>query len=86
MYRGLVSKARMRRLYNDNLLKLRSANIDKNDSKDKVKPNLLHNKEGNEINPVNFNNGDHLNEEFHFLLEEENRRSRNANDLPPFLL
>ena len=37
-------------------------------------------------NPVNFNNGDHLNEEFHFLLEEENRRSRNINDLDIFLL
>ena len=79
MYRGIIHKARMRRLYNNKLTKVRLSVNDDKQSKD--------NEEKKEKEkPINFNNGDHLNHEFHFLLEEENRKSRNTNDLPPFLL
>lgn len=35
---------------------------------------------------INFNNGDHLGDQFHFLLKKEYQLRKNSKDLPPFLL
>ena len=87
MYRGLINKARMRRMYNHGLRKFKPLEKNPSETKDIVKSKLIDNKvEKKKIKSINFNNSDHLNKQFHFLLEEENRRSRNRNDLPPFLL
>ena len=42
--------------------------------------------EKNKRKPINFNNGDHLGDQFHFLLKKEYQLRKNSNDLPPFLL
>ena len=42
--------------------------------------------EKNKERHINFNNGDHLGDQFHFLLKKEYQLRKNSNDLPPFLL
>ncbi len=74
MYRGLLNNARRKRIYKENSLYFESIN--------KVEKNKNKNKERH----INFNNGDHLGDQFHFLLKKEYQLRKNSNDLPPFLL
>ena len=75
VYRGFLNNVRIntrrRRIYKENSLYLES--INKVEKKEKKKP-------------INFNNGDHLGDQFHFLLKKEYQLRKNSKDLPPFLL
>ena len=72
MYRNLLNNARRKRIYNENIIHF--------DLLDKKKTTTKKKK------PINFNNGDHLGDQFHFLLKKEYQLRKNSDDLPPFLL
>ena len=86
MYRSILRRSRSKqKLFQkmqktNNINKNLSENLKTNTCNETIKTYIQKRK------PVNFNNGVQLNDEFHFLLEEENRRSRNINDLDIFLL
>tara|TARA_B100000242_G_C42790098_1_gene367624 strand:- start:339 stop:593 length:255 start_codon:yes stop_codon:yes gene_type:complete len=84
MYRSILRRSR----FKQKIFQKMQKTIHKSPS-DKSKTNTCKEKTQTCIQkskPVNFNKCEHLNEEFRFSLEKENRRSRNINDLDIFLL
>tara|TARA_Y100001970_G_C14249301_1_gene870608 strand:- start:4563 stop:4790 length:228 start_codon:yes stop_codon:yes gene_type:complete len=75
MYRNILNRSRAKK---QNLINM---NLINNEIKSKKKKKQITPKK-----PINFNNGDHLGEYFHFLLKKEYQLRKNSNDLPPFLL
>lgn len=75
MYRNIINRSRGQK---QNLLNM---NLINNEIKSGKKKKHISQKK-----PINFNNGEHLGEHFHFILKKEYQLRKNSNDLPPFLL